>query len=432
MALPVLNPVSQTSAVVLSTGSSPSDVEDNTNLPFGLYSTATSPLFSEYFCSGAAEQVSYTYKKLGGDILDIELTNNNIFASYEEATLEYSFLLNIHQAKNSLSDLLGNTTGTFDHDGQIQTTDELAGQNVNLKYPRYEFGYAKRVGQGSAKEAGFGGDVTIYSASFNGNDGQQDFDLQQIISSSAATSTSLPFRGQVGNRRINVTKVYYKSPQAMWRFYGYYGGLNTVGDLSSYGQWSDDSTFQIIPVWQNKAQAMAFEDAIYTRNSQYSYEIKNNKLRIFPNIVATSPNKYWIDFYVDSDPWVANDTTGRGGGFATEGINNINTLPFENLPYENINAIGKQWIRRFALSLSKETLGIVRSKFATIPIPGESVTLDGKELVTQAQTEQKDLREELKTLLDELTYAKLMETDAKLMESVNTIDKHVPLKVYVG
>jgi hypothetical protein len=84
------------------------------------------------------------------------------------------------------------------------------------------------------------------------------------------------------------------------------------------------------------------------------------------------------------------------------------------------------------LSLSKETLGIVRSKFATIPIPGESVTLDGKELVTQAQTEQKDLREELKTLLDELTYAKLMETDAKLMESVNTIDKHVPLKVYVG
>ena len=59
----------------------------------------------------------------------------------------------------------------------------------------------------------------------------------------------------------------------MWRFYGYYGGLNTVGDLASYGQWADDSTFQVIPVWQNKAQAMAFEDAIYTRNSQYSYEI---------------------------------------------------------------------------------------------------------------------------------------------------------------
>jgi hypothetical protein len=432
MALPTLNPVSQTSAVTLSSGSSPGDVENNSSLPFGLYSTGSSPLFSQYFCSGAAEQVSYTYKKLGGDVLDIELTNNNIFAAYEEATLEYSFLLNLHQAKNSLASSLGATTGTFDHDGQIQSGDSLYGANVNLKFPRFEFAYAKRVGHASSKEAGFGGEVTIYSASFSGSTGTQDFDLQQIVSSSAATDSTVAYAGQVKNKRINITKVYYKSPQAMWRFYGYYGGLNTVGDLSSYGQWSDDSTFQVVPVWQNKAQAMAFEDAIYTRNSQYSYEIKNNRIRIFPNIVQTSPTKFWIDFYVDPEPWDAGDTSGRGGSAPTEGINNMNALPFENLPYENINAIGKQWIRRFCLSLSKETLGTVRSKFATIPIPGESVTLDGKELVTQAQTEQKDLREELKTILDELTYPKLMETDAKLMESVNTIDKHVPLKVYVG
>jgi hypothetical protein len=432
MALPALNPVSQTSAVTLSTGSSPADVADNSSLPFGLYSATTSPLFSQYFCSGAATQVSYTYKKLGGDVLDIELTNNNIFAAYEEATLEYSFLLNLHQAKSSLASSLGATTGTFDHDGQIQSGSSLYGANVNLKFPRFEFVYAKRVGYASSKEVGFGGDVTIYSASFSGKPGTQDFDLQQIVSSSAATEASSSFYGKVKNKRINVTKVYYKSPQAMWRFYGYYGGLNTVGDLSSYGQWSDDSTFQVVPVWQNKAQAMAFEDAIYTRNSQYSYEIKNNRIRIFPNIVETSPKKYWIDFFVDPDPWEAGDTTGRGGGAAAGGVNNMNALPYENLPYENINAIGKQWIRRFCLSLAKETLGMIRSKFATIPIPGESVTLDGKELVTQAQTEQKDLREELKTILDELTYAKLMETDAKLMESVNTIDKHIPLKVYVG
>ena len=58
--------------------------------------------------------------------------------------------------------------------------------------------------------------------------------------------------GKVGTKRINITKVYYKTPQAMWRFYGYYGGLNTVGNLSSYGQWTDDSTFEVIPPWQNK------------------------------------------------------------------------------------------------------------------------------------------------------------------------------------
>jgi len=432
MALPTLNPVSQMSAVVLTTSSLAADVKDNANLPFGLYSNTTSALFSQYFCTGAAEQVSYTYKKLGGDVLDIELTDNNIYASYEESVLEYSYILNIHQAKNALSDLLGATTGTFDHDGQLQTGNSLLGKNINLKFPRFEFAYSRRVGYGVSTEVGFGGEVAIYSASFNAVSGQQDYDLQQIVSSSAAGTASLPFFGQVGDKRINITRVFYKTPQAMWRFYGYYGGLNTVGNLASYGQWADDSTFEIIPTWQNKAQSMAFEDAIYTRNSQYSYEIKNNRLRIFPDAYQAGPSKYWIEFFVDSDPWEESDTSGRGGKSGIEGINNMNTLPYENLPYEHINAIGKQWIRRFALSLSKETLGNIRSKFTTIPIPGESVTLDGPALLTQAQAEQEKLREELRTTLDELTYTKLMAEDATLMEAVNTINKLIPLKVFVG
>ena len=432
MALPTLNPVSQTSAVVLTTGSSASDVADNTSLPFGMYSNASSALFSQYFCSGAADQVAFTYKKLGGDVLDIELTDNNIYASYEESVLEYSYILNIHQAKNALSDLLGAATGTFDQDGQLQSGDSLTGSNVNLKFPRFEFTYSKRVGHSVTTELGFGGEQTIYSASFSSVTGQQDYDLQQIVSSSAALNSSLPYFEKVEDNRINITKVFYKTPHAMWRFYGYYGGINTVGNMASYGQWADDSTFEIIPTWQNKSQAMAFEDAIYTRNSHYSYEIKNNRIKLFPNPIDASPSKFWIEFYIDSEPWADADTEGRGGKTGTHGINNMNTLPYENLPYDNINAIGKQWIRRFALSLSKETLGNIRSKFTSIPIPGENVTLDGPALLTQAQGEQEKLREELKTTLDELTYSKLMADDAALMESVNTINKLIPLKVYVG
>jgi hypothetical protein len=432
MSKPDLSPVSQTSTVVLTTGSSPSEVKDNTSLPFGLYSNATSGLFSQYFCSGAADQVSYTYKKLGGDVLDIELTDSNIYASYEEAVLEYSYIVNVHQAKNALSDLLGANTGTFDHEGQLESDSPLAGKNVNLKFPRFEFAYSRRVGYGVSTEIGFGGEVAIYSASFTSTTGKQDYDLQQIVSSSAALTSSLPYSGEVGDKRINITKVYYKTPHAMWRFYGYYGGINTVGNMASYGQWADDSTFEIIPTWQNKSQAMAFEDAIYTRNSHYSYEIKNNRLRLYPDVIDASPTKYWIEFFVDSDPWSETDTSGRGGKSGIDGINNMNTLPYENLPYGNINAIGKQWIRRFALALSKETLGNIRSKFTTIPIPGDSVTLDGPAMLSQAQTEQEKLREELRTTLDELTYHKLMAEDAALMESVNTINKLIPLKVFVG
>ena len=279
------------------------------------------------------------------------------------------------------------------------------------------------MAHGYATEAGFGGVTPIYSASFTTEEGKQDYDLQHIISSSS------DFSGTVGDKRVNITKVYYKTPQAIWRFYGYYGGLNTVGDLSSYGQYSDDSTFQLVPVWQNKAQAMAFEDAIYTRNSHYSYEIKNNKLRIFPNTVIVSPKTMWVEFFVDTDtPWIEDTGTDNG----VNGINNMNTMPFENTPYESINSIGKQWIRRFALSLAKEILGNIRSKIATIPIPGASTTLNGAALLSQATAEQKELREELKKTLDELTYAKVAEGDSVLTKAINEIQQKIPMTVYVG
>ena len=110
----------------------------------------------------------------------------------------------------------------------------------------------------------------------------------------------------------------------------------------------------------------------------------------------------------------------------------MNTLPFDNIPYKNINSIGKQWIRRFALSLCKETLGHVRGKFGTIPIPGESVTLNGADLISQAQNEQTALREELKAVLDEQTYGRMMAGDAELVENAGNIQAKVPMKIFVG
>jgi hypothetical protein len=114
------------------------------------------------------------------------------------------------------------------------------------------------------------------------------------------------------------------------------------------------------------------------------------------------------------------------------GINNINTIPFENVPFKNINAIGKQWIRRFALAISKEMLGLIRSKFASIPIPGNDVQLNGGDLVTAGKEEQTALRDELKEILDELTYGKMMEGDAEMVENSNRVQTLVPLPIFTG
>jgi len=425
MSVPDLDPISQTSAVILPATGTLTSVAGT--LPYGIYAASSD------FISGAADQVAYVYKKLGGDILDLEITEGNVYASYEEAVLEYSYLLNIHQSKNVLSDFLGNTTGTFDQDGELKDgtlKNTLSGTHVTLKFPEFNFGYARRVADGISEEANIGGNSTVYSASIDTAANVQDYNLQTIVESASADVSS-SFYGKVGANpnftKVLIKRVFYKTPRAMWRFYGYYGGLNTVGNLSNYGQYTDDSTFEVIPAWQNKLQAMAYEDALYTRLSHWSYELRNNNIRLFPIPSANDVKKIWFEFTVPTDSFSEGEVK-----IGMDGINNMNTLPLANVPYGNINSIGKQWIRRFALSLAKETLGQVRSKIATIPIPGESVTLNGPALVSEAKEEQEKLREELKGVLDELTYSKLMESDATLIENTNKIQEKIPLAVYVG
>tara|TARA_R100001509_G_scaffold164704_1_gene143265 strand:- start:5280 stop:6551 length:1272 start_codon:yes stop_codon:yes gene_type:complete len=423
MAFPTLTPISQMSKSILPPTGTVSEVADS--LPLEVYSN------SEQFLSGATDQVAYTYRKIGGDVLDIELKAENVYANYQEAVLEYSYLVNLHQSKNILSDVLGQTTGTFDHEGERMTGPE----GVNLKFPRVMFEYARRVSDGFSFEADVGGTIPIYSASFELQEGKQDYDLQAIISGSSNTGedpaggAGAPYQDVVGDKRVIVKKVFYKTPNAMWRFFGYFGGLNVVGNLNYYGQYTDDSTFEIIPAWQNKLQAMAFEDHIYTRLSHYSYELKNNKLRIHPTPAIISNYRHmWVEFSVVPAPWENNEEFDNG----TDGINNLNTIPFDNIPYENINAIGKQWIRRFALALSKETLAQIRGKFQSVPIPGESVNLNADALLSQAKDEQEKLREELKEILDQLTYTEVAKSDAEKVEAVENIQKKVPMIIFQG
>ena len=415
MSLPNLRPTSTTSAIVLPETGSEANV--TSALPLGIYSG------SQEFLTGAAAQVAFTYKRLGGDVLDIELTEQNVYAAYEDAVLEYSYQVNLYQSKNSLGAALGSPTASFDHMGEVVSGAEGAA----LKYPKFTFDYAFKMGDKFATEAGIGGTEPIYSASFDVVTDQQDYDLQSIVSSSAAAG-GVPYEGLVGDKRIKIRKMYYVSPRQMWRFYGYYGGLNVVGDFHNYGQYADESTFQVIPAWQNKLQAISYEDHLYTRTSHYSYEIIDNKLRLYPSPTSVTNEKFWFRFTIETNsPFTDNVDSGQSG------VNNMNTLPFQNIPYENINSIGKQWIRRFALALSKETLGQIRGKFGgNVPIPGDNISLNSADLLSQAKDEQTALREELQKILEETTYDKLIETDKNMVDNQNSIVNSSPLGIFVG
>ena len=411
MSFPDLTPTSTQSAITLPITGTLTDVVGS--LAIGFYTSGA-------FVTGAVAQVAYTYKRLGGDILDIEIKAENVYNHYEEAVLEYSYILNLHQARNALGSALGGATGSFDHMGTITEGDDVA-----LKYPKFQFDYAYRAADKFSMEATVGGTEPYYSASFDRVNDQAEYDLQAIVSSSQASND---WNG-MGNKRVKIRQVYYITPRQMWRFYGYYGGLNVVGDMHNYGQYADDSSFQVIPVWQNKLQAIQYEDHLYTRTSHYSYEISDNKLKLYPTPQEVSPEKFWFRFTIVDNNAYATGSFDSG----VDGVNNMNTMPMENIAFIKINSIGQQWIRKFSLALSKETLGQVRGKFGgNVPIPGDSITLNASDLLSQAQAEQTTLREELNKQLDEMLYAKIAETDKAMTDNMDSIVGKTPLKIFVG
>tara|TARA_B100001094_G_scaffold332991_1_gene407747 strand:+ start:2782 stop:4068 length:1287 start_codon:yes stop_codon:yes gene_type:complete len=424
-----LQPESTVSSVVLPSTGTLTDVEGT--LAYGIYTSAgITSAGVRSFLSGAVDQVAYVYNKLGGNVLDLEITPSNVYNAYEEACLEYSYLLNTHQAKNVLSDMLGNSTGSFNQDGEFTAYGKGVDVKPNLKFPRFQLGYATHISRGASLHVPVGASQRIYSASFSPVRNQQDYDLQAIIYSAsieAGNPNAVPYFGKIGKTGITIQKVYYKTPGSMWQFFGGYP-VGTVGNLSTYGMYADDSTFQLVPAWQNVLQAYAFKEDMHVRASHYSFKINDNRLRIFPIPDGQYPEKFWIDFRVSEDAFDEQPDRKYGA----DGVNNINSLPFPNVPYININSIGKQWIRRFALSLSKETLGQVRSKLASIPIPGNDVTLNGPALISESKEEQNSLREELKGVFDELVYGKLAEGDSAMQASVQEVLSKIPQGIYVG
>ena len=78
-------------------------------------------------------------------------------------------------------------------------------------------------------------------------------------------------------------------------------------------------------------------------------------------------------------------------------------------------------------------LGQIRGKFGnSIPIPGDNVNLNATELLGQAKDEQDALKEELKAILDEMTYKALAQQDAEMIEAVDKVQSQIPMMIFQG
>jgi hypothetical protein len=333
--------------------------------------------------------------------VSVELSDNMCAVNFEDAAMEMSSIVNAYHAKSNLASLLGMMTGT------------LSGSEN--KYPWQTLEFEKRVASAFGSSAGVGGEYKLRSGSLQVSDGVQDYDLNVCL---GVTTGS--------NERLEILDVWHWAPFLSYRFYSQSSYINY--SLNEFGikYFTPETSFYCLPTFEDYLRTAQYKFSHKLRRSNYTWELKNNMLRLFP--MPVSANIIWLEYrIVKLDPFQVDH-----GDDSVYGVSNISNVPFGYIPYSKLNSLSKQWIRRMCLALCKETLGNIRSKFSSIPIPNADITLNGSDLIQQGQKEADDLRTELKGLLNETLYSEIMKREQEKIDAEMQIMKHVPLLLQWG
>jgi len=362
--------------------------------PFGFFDTDST--FQQH-----ADKVSdWCATRLGYPLSEVELQDIHFYTAFEEAVLEYSNQVNEFAIRDNMLLLQGSSTSA-----------NLTGKPITATLDRI-IGIAKNYGT----EAGSGGYLTYKSASIDISTGQQVYDL---------TNFSFEVAGD-SSKTIEVKKIYHTTPPAIVRYFDPFvgTGLGSQQLLENFGwgAYSPGVSFLMMPMYADllRIQAIEFNDMI--RKSGYSFELTGNRLKIFP--IPTYDYKLYIDYITTEDR--ANLTS------TMTGAGDISNAPYQLHVYNEINPSGKQWIFKYTLALAKEVLGNIRNKYGSIPIPGSEVTLNGQDLISQAQTEKDalvtNLRESLEAVGRQAQMQKMTEEADNLQSQLNK----VPMPIYIG
>ena len=366
------------------------------------------------FKTEAPNAARWAATRLGYPIVDIEMIDVNFYACFEEAVNEYGAQVNQFNIRNNI----GVLQGTSANINLTQTNVAGSGLPQLIK-----------LASGYGTEFGVGGNVDWKKGYVDVQQGQQSYDLQDLW-------------GDVSESfdRIEIRRIFHNMPPASARIYdpfsmtgmSYSNVLNEMG----FAGYSPATQFLMTPIFEDllRMQAIEFNDLV--RKSGYSFELVNNKVKIFP--IPTYNYKMYFEYLLVKD----RDSQGiyNSGSFynasgsyvSSNTIGDYSNVPYNNIPYSGINSVGKQWIRKYFLALCKELLGSIRQKYSTIPIPGAEVTLDGGELRQEASAEKTDLITQLRENLEATGRKAQMEMrEAESQQLQSTLQK-VPLGIYIG
>ena len=372
--------------------------------PFGFYDADAS------FRADADKVAQWCAQRLGYPLVEVELQSGSFYAAFEEAVTTYGNEVYQWKIRENYLNLEGSTTGS-------------TGYTLNNQVVTPNLGSIIRISEAYASEAGAGGTVNWYTGSFTMKNGVQDYDV----------AADLKAQGITGS--IEIKKIFYEAPPAIVRYFDPYAGTGTgiqsLLETFGFGQFSPGINFLLMPIYFDvqKVQAIQLNDQI--RKAAFSFDIHNNKVRLFPipqNITTGYNDKMYIHYIIKEER--NNAVTPENSQASGSLITNVSNVPYANPVYVQINSIGRQWIRQYALATVKEILAYVRGKYSTVPIPGSEVTLNQQDLLTDARAEKLALLEQLRAMLDQTSRKTQLEQQATEADFAQKQLANVPLPIY--
>ena len=382
----------------------PSDTFIEGQTPYGTYDSDTT------FQTDIISVTKWCAKRLGFPVLQLEIPSGSIYACFEESVNEYSQHINNYNIKNWMWEQYGEKnriSGSLSTGSANPVTPSL-GPSITLSD---KYGQAVGLNENYDLKKGF---ITLTGS-------KQDYDLQNVWANVSESG-----------KRIEVHRVFNHQPAAVSRFYDPYAGTfdqRQLLDAFGFGNVSPAISFVLKPISYDLARANAIETTDLVRKSAYSFEIHNNNLRIFPEPQkGDAGERIWFEYYVKDDIRNTNNVSASLQG----GVSDPSNVPYRFITYSSINQPGRQWIRKYTYALAKELLGIIRSKYSSMPIPDGEVTLDGEALKTEGREEKTQLLEELKEFLESVSLTEKLKAEAEESNAQREVLAKAPLNIYIG
>ena len=375
--------------------------------PFGFFDSDTD------FQVEAEAMVTFVKRKLGDDVLSVELTRKEIWACFEEACCEYS--RHIHETKitSELTNVLGLPTGS---------------QDFTNKYAKQTLEFLLRKAEAYASEAFVGGSYNATLGYIDLENNRQDYDIYselKHVSGSLQGSNVYDNLPSGSKGKLKIVEIFHFEPLAAQTFLLNASNItNFLATNFNYESYVNSTVFYVLPIFEDVLRRSMLESAFRVRRSNYSYEVLGSKLRIYPiPVTDLQVGKLFIKVMPPHDPYAPSAFNDQ----SIYGISGPSSFPLGNIPYISINQPGRQWIRQYTLALCRELLGLIRSKFQNIPIPNADLQLNGESLVQTGRDDKEKLITQLKEFLANMTHAKLLENDALAAENLNKQLRYIPM-----